>query len=262
MPLAAPLIPTVEFFRLIEEARPPQRADRAAAGTLPTRAARFCDPVTQAAGFGWYVFPPMDIDLLWDGADVFWTYGGVQRWMPLEAAQFPDFSARFDRVAPAASRGYAPPFLTALAEPGAVQIWSGLLARTRPDWSLLLRAPANLPLPGGYALYEGIVEADRWFGPLFTNIRLTRTDVPVRLRADFPLLQAQPLPRHAYAEATLGSMTVAPGLEDLGPAEWADYHATVVRPSQDPDRGPGQFAVASRRRRKACPHVAAAPSAA
>ena len=123
----------------------------------------------------------------------------------MPAAQFPDFAARFDAVAPDSLAGCSPPFLSALPEPGTLQIWTGLMARTAPNWSLLIRAPANLPSPGGYSMYEGIVETDRWFGPLFTNLRFTRTDVPVRLRADFPLAQVQPLPRMAYADATLGA---------------------------------------------------------
>lgn len=248
---------TAQFFRLIEQARPPQRADRSAAGTLPARAARFCDPVTLAAGFGWYVFPPMDISLLWDGTDMFWTYDEVDRWLPLSIAQFPHFSARFDAAAPAYLQGCSPPFLSALAEPGTVQIWSGLLARTAPDWSLLVRPPANLPLPGGYVMYEGIVETDRWFGPLFTNIRLTRTDVPVRLSADFPLFQAQPIPRSVYDEAVLSAMSVVQSPDDLAEADWAAYQRTVMTPNENPDRPLGQFAVSARRRRKACPYAAA-----
>ncbi len=250
-------LPAARFFRLIPEGRPPQRADRSAAGTLPARAARYCDAVTQAAGFGWYVFPPMDVSLLWDGDDVFWTYDAVDRWMLLSAAQFPGFSACFDAVAPAHLQGCAPPFLTALAEPGTVQIWSGLLARTAPDWSLLVRPPANLPLPGGYAMYEGIVETDRWFGPLFINIRLTRTDVPIRLRADFPLFQAQPLPRAVYADGVLGAMSVVPGPSLLAREDWDAYRRTVLTPNLDPERPLGQFAVSARRRRKACPHATA-----
>jgi hypothetical protein len=38
----------IRFYRLIDEARFPQRADRSAAGTLPTRAYRYCDAVTTA----------------------------------------------------------------------------------------------------------------------------------------------------------------------------------------------------------------------
>lgn len=242
------------FYRLIDAARPPQRADRSAAGTLPTRAARYCDAVTTAAGYGWYVFPPMEFSLLWDGADVFWSFAEQDCWLPLGAAQFPNFSAQFDDAAPPNLRGCAPPFLTALPEPGLVQIWTGLMARTAPGWSLLVRPPANLPLPGGYALYEGMLESDRWFGPLFTNLRLTRTDVPVRLRADFPLLQVQPAPRAAFAEETLSRMEAIPGMRQLAAADWEDYRRTVVAPNAQPDRPLGQFAVASRKRRAGeCP---------
>lgn len=134
--------PTLRFHRLIEQARLPVRADRSAAGTLPTRAFRYCEAVTAAAGFGWWVFPPSDITLLWDGESVFWQHD--DRFLPLRSAQFPHFSDTFDNIAPASLQGCSPPFLTVLPEPGTVQIWTGLIVRTLPNWSVLLRAPANL----------------------------------------------------------------------------------------------------------------------
>jgi hypothetical protein len=250
--------PVLRFYRLIGEARLPQRADRSAAGTLPTRAARYCDAVTTAAGFGWYVFAPMDFSLLWDGADIFWTWPGHERWLKLDSAQFPHMCEQFDAVAPEHLTGCAPPFLTALPEPGLVQLWTGMIARTAADWSLLVRAPANLPAPGGFVLYEGIVETDRWFGPLFTNLRLTRTDVPVRFRRDMPLLQVQALPRAVYADAMLEDVAIVDDLAKFAEADWSDYHRTVVGPMLAPGRVLGQYAVAARRRRKsACPRSAA-----
>jgi hypothetical protein len=259
---AIPADPLVTFYRVIEAARLPQRADRSAAGTLPARASRFCDAVTVASGFGWYLFPPMDFSLLWDGIDMFWTYAGVQEWLPLTAAQFPHLSRRFDAVAPESARGCSPPFLTTAPEPGLVQIWSGLIARTAPDWSLLVRPLANLPAGGGYALYEGIVETDRWFGPLFTNVRLTRTDQPVAFRADYPLAQVQPLPRTLYCDATLDATSIVADLDAFSPADWEDYCATVVRPNQDPHRQVGRYAIEARRRRRGvCPHTGQSASA-
>jgi Family of unknown function (DUF6065) len=245
----------LQFHRLIEQARPPQRADRAAAGTLPTRAYRYCDAVTSAAGYGWWLFPPMDLQLIWDGHDVFWYFDGAPDWLPLSpSAQFPDFAETFDSSAPATLRGCAPPFLTSLPEPGTLQIWTGLMARTAPDWSLLIRAPANLASPGGYSLYEGIVETDRWFGPLFTNLRLTQTHKPVHLRADFPLLQVQPLPRQAYADDTLNSTAIVPNMAAMSDEDWDAYHESIVVPNQNPERGFGGYAVAARQRRHGvCP---------
>lgn len=256
--------PTVRFHRLIDQARLPVRADRSALGTLPMRAARYCDAVCAASAFGWYVFPPMDLSLSFDGEAVFWTHGGLEDWLPLEAALFPDFAARFDAAAPEAARGCAPPFLTALPEPGVVQVWTGLIARTAPDWSLLIRPVANLP-PGpgaGFVPYEGIVETDRWFGPLFVNIRLTRTHSEIRLRAGYPMAQAQALPRSVYADAVLDAADTVDAIEGMGPADWADFHDTVVVPNTDPDRPVGQYAVRTRKRRKGeCPYAAAARNA-
>jgi hypothetical protein len=247
--------PIAHFYRVIDEARLPQRADRSAAGTLPTRAYRYCDAVTTAAGFGWWLFPPTDLQFMWDGHDIFWQCTGWEDWLPLmPSAQFPNLSARFDTAAPASLAGCSPPFLTALPEPGTLQIWTGLMARTAADWSLLIRAPANLPSPGGFSLYEGIVETDRWFGPLFTNLRFTRSHAPVRLRADFPLAQVQPLPRVAYADVTLGAIDTTADMAGFGAQEWADYEATIAIPSDIPNRNFGGYAVATRKRaRGGCP---------
>lgn len=244
--------PLVTFHRFIPQARLPQRADRAAAGTLPTRAYRFCEAVVSASAYGYYVFPPITFSLMWDGGtDIVWTYEGADNWFPLNVVQFPGFREQFDAVVPEEIREFSPPFLGAMKEPGIVQIWTGLVARTAPGWSLLVRPLANLPRSHSYDLFEGIVETDRWFGPLFTNVRLTKTGTPVEFRADFPLLQVQPLPREVYGEDQLKNFSVVPELGALQPEDWDDYYETVVRPNVQSNRPRGAYAVAARKRRKA-----------
>src|SRR5215216_342071 len=239
----SPPSPLITFFRFVPTCRPPQRADRAVAGTLPTRAFRFCEPVATASGFGWYVFPPLSFSLMWDGNDVVWTYQGADGWYPLKAAQFPDFAQHFNEAAPPALKGFSPPFLSALIEPGIVQIWSGLVVRTAPGWSLLVRSPANMVRNPGYESYEGIVETDRWFGPLFTNIRITRTHAPIEINPEMPLLQVQPVPAGVYGEA-LNRFEVTPDLARFGASDWDAYRKTVVEPSLDRDWSRGQYAAA------------------
>ena len=248
--------PRLQFFRMIAQGRPPQRADRSACGSLPTRAFRYCEAITQASGYGWYIFLPMDFDLIWDGTTVFWSSADYPSWLPLDAVQFPHLAKRFDVTAPPALQGCSPPFLTALPEPGVVQVWTGLIARTAPEWSLHVRAPANLPGIGGLALYEGIVETDHWFGPLFTNVRLTRTDHVVRLRADVPLLQVQALPRALLAQDRLQGDPEITELEAFTDADWSAYHRTIVSPLAQTNRRPGAYATAARRGR--CPMAASA----
>jgi len=239
------------FHRLIPSARLPQRADRSAAGSLPTRAFRYCEPAASASGYGYYVFPPIGFSLQWDGYDIMWTYEGVGDWFPLKSVQFPGFREQFDAVAPDEIREYSPPFLGALQEPGMVQMWTGLIVRTAPGWSTLVRAPANLPRNGGYEPFEGIIETDHWFGPLITNIRLTKTGVPIDFRPDYPLLQLQPVPRTAYDDATLNNYELVPDLRQFTAEDWDDFYDTVVRPHVQEIRPRGQYAAAARKRRSA-----------
>ena len=243
--------PLVVFHRLVPSARLPQRADRSAAGSLPTRAFRYCEPSTSASGYGYYVFPPIGFSLQWDGHDIMWTFDGAPDWMPLKSAQFPGFRALFDSVAPPEIQEFAPPFLVALQEPGLIQLWTGIVARTAPGWSLLVRAPVNVPRNGGYEPFEGIIETDHWFGPLITNIRLTKTDVPIDFRPEFPLLQVLPLPRHVYDDAALNNYELVPDLQQFTPEDWDDYYDTVVRPHVQDTRPRGQYAAAARKRRAA-----------
>jgi hypothetical protein len=130
-------------------------------------------------------------------------------------------------------------------------MWTGIIARTAPGWSLMVRPPVNVPRPGGYEPFEGIIETDRWFGPLITNIRLTKTDVPINFSAEFPLVQVLPLPRQSYDEATLNNYELVPDLKQFTPGDWDDYYDTVVRPHVQENRPRGQYAAAARKRRSA-----------
>ena len=256
-----PTARTVEFIRVIEQARSPKRADRSAAGYLPSRAMRYCDALTTATGYGYWFFPPMDLSLLWDGERVFWTVEEADDWFDVTdtatgAVQFPNLAESFDTRVPPEFRGYSPPFLTALPELGGIQIWTGFFARTAPQWSLSVRAPANLPGIPGLVAWEGIVESDIWFGPLFNNFRITQTNVPVRLRASVPFLQVQPVPQIAYRDETLSDFAVT-DLSSFGDEDWKSL-GQVLLPNADHEARQGLYAVTVRKRRS-CPFDAGKP---
>ena len=244
------VMPLVTFFRCVPQAPLPIRADRSAVGTLPTRAYRFCEAVATASGLGYYIFPPMNFALMWDGLRILWRWAEQPDWEPLQAVQFPDFRAYFDSIAPDDIKEYAPPFISAMREPGIVQIWSGLLARTRRNYSLMLRAPVNVPRVQHYEVFEGIIETDRWFGPVFNNFRLSKTDTPVEFNVEEPFMQAIPLAREGYDEALFNDYQLVASLKDLRADEWRAYHDTVVRPNKQEVRPRGQYAAATRRRRR------------
>jgi hypothetical protein len=241
--------PLVEFFQLVANRRLPRRADRSVGGILPTRALRYCEAITSASAFGWYVFLPLTFKVVFDGRDMLWTYEGVDEWLPLtrDAVQYPHFSEQFDQIAPANVRGFSPPFLTPSVRPGGLQVWTGCIAKTAPGWSLLVRGVANLSATGSYLMYEGIIETDVWFGPLFDNVQIIKTDVPIEFRSEVPFLQVQPVRKEVYRDNFLQNFSVK-GSTQLSPQNWDAFHRTVVAPNVDPERKQGQYAVAARKR--------------
>ena len=247
-------VPVVTFYAAVPGCRTPMRADPAGLGTLPARGFQYCEALRSASSFGWYVFPPIDFTLQWDGSQIIWTYCGAKAWYPLTSAQFPGYRAVFDRIAPSRLRGMFPPFLTAVPEPGLIQVWTGLMIESAENWSVLVRPPANLPRNLAFEPYEGIIETDRWFGPLFTNIRLIKTDVPIHFSTEIPLVQVQPLHRSTYADTVSNHFGVVTDPADLSDAEWSRYEQTIVKPNLDPQRPVAAYAAAVRRRRKGgCP---------
>src|SRR5215469_4448226 len=101
--------PICKFYRLIPDAPVPRRADRSADGMLPTRGYRYCEAVAAASAFGWYLYPPLNFSLVWDGVEIAWTYEGAEDWYPLRGAQFPGFRQLFEEMAPDPVKRLAPP---------------------------------------------------------------------------------------------------------------------------------------------------------
>ena len=242
--------PIVTFYRAIPQSFEPMRADRSALGVIPTAAFQYCEALTSASAFGWYVFPPMTFYLQWDGTDIVWSHDDSDAWFPLGTEHFPNFAEYFDRAAPVVVKGFAPPVLSRSFFPGVVQIWSGLFVKTATDWSLLVRPPVNLPRSQSFECYEGILESDRWFGPLFINVRLTATDRPIEINHKKPLFQVQPLMRETYSEKHLRSSHFVDELAALSRADWAAYRETVVKPNRGHYRPIGAYAAAVRKRGK------------
>ncbi len=223
------LEPFISFYQFYPDMPLPQKADTSLFGSIPLRAYRYCDPFTTASSFGWYLFPPTDFALQWDGSsNIVWRTLDEKQWHHLDTANFPGVLEYYYRCIPN-KEAFLPSIasLTAIREPGIVQIWTGLLAKTIPNWSILVRPPANLPRDTGYEVLEGIIETDWWFGPIITNIRLTKTDRPIIFRKRWPLFQVQPVLKQSYVDDFYKSMEVKEA-SDLSVDQWNDYLQAIL----------------------------------
>jgi hypothetical protein len=221
---------SIKFYRTSVAGPAPVRADPSVGGTLPARALRYCEPARAASAFGWYAFPPCSIGLRWDGGHlVEYRTPDLDGWEPLVGPVCdPDDRPEVDP---------RPALLTPL-DSGAIQVGLGLIVETAENWSLLVRPVANYQRETGYELREGIVETDRWAGPLFVNLQLRRPIVV--LSPNRPLAQLQPVHRTAYSDGLLGRCEV---VGEPGPGVLARYRETVR------SRPLGTYATVARRRR-------------
>ena len=116
-----------------------------------------------------------------------------------------------------------------------------------------MRGPANVPNNEAYSVFEGVVETDRWFGPLFTNLRLIKTDVPIEFSTETPLIQVQPLHRSTYAEEVSNRLGLIENMSAFPANAWSRYEESIVKPNLEP-RAVGAYAAEVRRRKRSgCP---------
>ena len=219
--------PIVHFIALVPNIQSPTRADPTLGGTVPLRAYRFCEPFTQASGFGWTLFAPIDFRIFWDGAAFHWKPERASAWSLLRVAQMPGYSEWFRKNAPERYRHLEVPFMTALPESGMLQVWSGFAARTRRNWSLLVRGPINAHRSPTFFHLEGIVEHDWWFGPVMSNLQFMKTDCEVRFTRGTPLFAVQPIPRMCYSTRVLQQVEATLSLESITDSEWASMEQTI-----------------------------------
>jgi hypothetical protein len=85
-----------------------------------------------------------------------------------------------------------------------------------------------------------------WFGPLFTNIRLTRSNMRVDFHMTQPLFQVQLVPRQSYQKPPFELRE----FDDLRKPDWRRFEATM-KPNANHMRCPGHYAVATRKRLRA-----------
>ena len=218
----------LSFYQLIPDAPMPRPADPEVLGSIPLRARRFCEPFTAASGYGWWAYPPLDFDITWDGHAFSWRPACESAWRAVGNVMLSGFVEQFERRASADDAHLSQiPFLARGPEPGILQIWGGLLARSRPDWSILVRPLANYPKEGLYEALEGMIETDWWFGPVIALFRIIKTDRVVEFRTNRPMVQIQPVHRQAYARESVASTRFVRGIGDMSSDEWTDFVRTL-----------------------------------
>ena len=191
---------TLKVWRLHPQACALAPADRTLRGTAHADATRWCGPFTHANKAGWWVFPPVDIDITWQGGAAFdWELLTPYSNADAHLIRFllDEGEATPDKWLPV-SRGRAK-FAWGVVEPNVVQIWTGCIFETPPGWGLHVRSPINCADDRVHVM-EAMLETDWLQYDIWINLAFHRPGERVELRRDAwpPLAQLVPVRRDSY----------------------------------------------------------------
>jgi len=207
-------------------------ADTTLLGQAHKDALKFCGPFTHANSAGWWVYPPIDLDVSYDGKGnwqhkISSVYPNYEVRTLLESAV--KFGSKSINVEEAKMGVYdlaKSKYSFGNVEPDVFQFWTGCIFKLPPGWSLLVTNPVNIATNRPFSVQQGILEVDwlrtdhwlnfKWNSPgSWANIRIDQKE---------PIAQLIPIPRESY-DRTLWKV-VEKNLYDSEEVfkEWDEYY--------------------------------------
>jgi Family of unknown function (DUF6065) len=198
-------------------------ADARLLGEAPPAALRWCGPFTFANKAGWWLYPPLDIDIVYKPVDAHRTYDrkydidpalqavnrlpGYFEYRVVSDYEHEEQAVIDELLAPHHRYRTNRRELCAFGEVemNVVSIWTGCVFKTPPGWSLQIRSPINIDFDQPFRIQEGMIETDWLRYDVWLNLKFFRHHERAVLRRNqrYPLAQLVPVRRESYA-ATWG----------------------------------------------------------
>lgn len=192
----------MKVWRCHPQSAPIVRAEKTCHGFANESGVKWCGPFTSANKSGWWLFPPVDIDICWKGGKEFehrlHTPFDDSDYHLVRQLLLPSDQVDPDRWSIPGGRTK---FSWGMVEDGVVQMWTGCIFETPPGWCLHIRSPVNFPPRSCYVM-EGVLETDWMQYDIWTNLVFTKPGEWVELRREGwpPLAQLIPVRREGFQE--------------------------------------------------------------
>jgi hypothetical protein len=177
-----------------------EAAEKTLHGDAHPGGVQWCGPFTNANRSGWWLFPPVDVDITWLGGREFET-DVLTPYTDDDAHLIRFLLDDADEAHPDAwlDHNGRTKFTWGLLEDGVVQIWTGCVFETPPGWGLHIRSPINME-PPGFRVMEAILETDWLQYDIWLNLVFERPNERISLRRDGwpPVAQLVPVRRESY----------------------------------------------------------------
>lgn len=179
-----------------------EKAEKTLKNTADKNGIKWCMPYKIANQMGFWLYPPIDFEITWHGGKDF-TYKNYEEYdnsdygivhSMLRAPELAK-SEKWNHMGIGRSK-----FTYGLVEAGVVQVYTGCIFKTPPNWCLQIRSPVNFPERQPYYVMEGILETDWMQYDIWINLVFTQKFKPLRFTPDdaTPIAQLVPIHRQAF----------------------------------------------------------------
>jgi hypothetical protein len=179
-------------------------AEKTLQGTANESGVKWCGPYKYANQLGWWLFPPVDVDIMWKGGKEF-EHKLIEPYSDADAVLARQLMTRKEQkntnLEIWCPQGVGrTKFTWGAVDVGVVQFWTGCIFETPPGWGLQIRSPINCH-PRSIYIMEGVLETDWLQYDIWFNMVFTKENEWVSLRKDGwpPLAQLIPIRREVYA---------------------------------------------------------------
>lgn len=197
---------TFRAWKLHPKASKIAPAEKSCLGTANKSGIKWCGPYSAANSFGFWVYPPVDVEIFYDGS----KFSSIEEdysnddYILLKSLVKPEDKVNIEKwCSPHYGRTK---FTYGEADKNVVQIWTGLILQTPPGYCLQIRSPINFP-KNDYHVMEGILETDWMQYDIWINL-ICDKNKKIIIKKDFPIAHLVPIKRESINNWEIETETV------------------------------------------------------
>lgn len=174
-------------------------AEKTCRGTANSSGVKWCGPYRSVNRMGFWVYAPIEFDFIVENGEykvkMLEDYSN-EDFKIVKSLAKPDEDLDLDKWM--IGENGRTKFTWGAVEKNVVQIWTGLIFKTPPNWCLQIRSPINFPKTN-YFVMEGILETDWLQYDIWINL-VCEPDQVIQIRKEMPIAHLVPIPRESFDE--------------------------------------------------------------
>lgn len=178
------------------------KAEKTLNGDADKNGIKWCMPYKIANQMGYWIYPPIDFEITWHGGKDF-TYKNYEDYDDSDYGiissllRAPEIAKMEKWCGIGSGRSK---FTYGIVESGVVQIYTGCVFKTPPNWCMQIRSPINYPDRQPCYIMEGILETDWMQYDIWLNLVFTQKFKPLRFKPSdkTPIAQLVPIHRQSF----------------------------------------------------------------